>query len=218
MPLPNSAPISFSQLKTEFGQIGNPDFSEYYRGGLLVTGTSVNSSIPLSGTMNLSDFYGSAEFMKLDPSTTTIVLSAVNVVGGPGLTKIDIHTSGTIIYTLGSGSGGSESGTGHNYWGTPTNSVASGALYEVRATLDSVNGIQIIGANVIYTLLGETPTGNGYQTAWYPMTSVKTISGRGNNGDSTVEMAGILEFRKIYSTLTTTATLFSIYAESLINI
>lgn len=224
MTLPSSGALSLSQITEEFGQLstgnGKPDLNEYYRGGLLVTATSVNSSIPTSGSLSLSNFYGAAEFMRLDPVNASIGVAVTNLTGTLGSARMQFQTSGTITYITAAGSGGSIVVDGKDFWGTPTDFIPAGHLYEIRATLDNPTGMQTIGSNVTYQLLGETPTppASGYQTAWYPMTALRSIFGTANNGDSTVEMYGTLEFRKIYSTLTTTSTAFSLYVESVNNV
>lgn len=56
MALPGSGPMSLAQLQTEFGGSNPISLSEYYRGGAYVTAN--NSSVPTSGQMSLSQFYG----------------------------------------------------------------------------------------------------------------------------------------------------------------
>lgn len=212
MPLPNSAPISFSQLKNEFGQIGNPDFSEYYRGGLLVTGTSVNSSIPLSGTMNLSDFYGASEFMRFDSSPGFVNLYAATVNGTVGSASLNINRQGTIDITLQSGAGGTETAQYPSFWGTPTTLATAGDLYEIRAIQTSWQTDAATTANYTVNMLGVDE--NTTVTSWLTMDTARTISCTARNGSTFVEIAGTVEFRKKYSTMTTTSTSFTIYAES----
>lgn len=63
MALQSSGAISISDLRGEFGGSTPDAISEYYRAGSLVPDTDVNSGIPTSGVIALSDFYsGSSDF------------------------------------------------------------------------------------------------------------------------------------------------------------
>jgi len=57
----NPTPISIGNLQTEFGGTGVRALSTYYRGGSLVPNHSSNGTIPTSGTIALSNFYGTAK-------------------------------------------------------------------------------------------------------------------------------------------------------------
>ena len=56
MPLQLSGQITIQNLITECGGTGK--LSEYYRGGALVPDRAENSSVPTSGVIRLSNFYG----------------------------------------------------------------------------------------------------------------------------------------------------------------
>lgn len=58
MALQASGPISLSDIQTEFGGTNPISLSEYYAGGVYVP--SGTGSIPSSGTISLSDFYGTS--------------------------------------------------------------------------------------------------------------------------------------------------------------
>jgi len=59
MALPTSGQISLNDIKNEFGgSSSNIYISNYYRGGSYVPNTSVNNSIPTSGTVYFSYYYG----------------------------------------------------------------------------------------------------------------------------------------------------------------
>ena len=72
MALPISGPISLSQVQGEFGGANPISLIEYYRGGPYTT--SNNTSVPTSGAISLSNFYGA----------TRSVVVAYNVIGGGG--------------------------------------------------------------------------------------------------------------------------------------
>jgi hypothetical protein len=58
MPLPLSGVISLTDIQTEFGGTNPIELNEYYRGGAFVPNSAPNASIPTSGTISLSNFYG----------------------------------------------------------------------------------------------------------------------------------------------------------------
>lgn len=66
MALPTSGPLSLGNIQGEFGGSNPIALSEYYRGGGLVPNITANNSIPTSGTIEVSDFYG----------TTAVVVSS----------------------------------------------------------------------------------------------------------------------------------------------
>mgnify|MGYP005758706689 CR=1 FL=1 len=58
MALQTSGAISLANIQSEFGASNPISINEYYRGGANVPNSSANSSIPTSGTISLSNFYG----------------------------------------------------------------------------------------------------------------------------------------------------------------
>ncbi len=60
MALQSSGPISLAQIRGEFGGSIPDSMSEYYRGGAHVDSTPDTASIPLSGAISISNFYGTA--------------------------------------------------------------------------------------------------------------------------------------------------------------
>jgi hypothetical protein len=71
MALPASGPLSLSQIQGEFGGSNPISMSEYYRGGAFVTNN--NTSVPTSGTIAVSNFYGTVRriFIPLTISSST---------------------------------------------------------------------------------------------------------------------------------------------------
>ena len=95
------AAISFSQIQTEFT---GSSLSSWYRGGSLVPNTGTNASIPSSGSISLSQFYGAAKTLPYTPkiySFTTVGTTSVTVPAG--------MTSIAILMCGGGGGGGSGS-------------------------------------------------------------------------------------------------------------
>ena len=61
MALQSSGPISMSDIRTEFegsASSGARSISDYYRAGPIVPNHSGTSTIPTSGTISFSNFYG----------------------------------------------------------------------------------------------------------------------------------------------------------------
>ena len=78
MTLPSSGILTLSDIQTEFGGVNPARLSEYYAGGAYVPSgtTGVNGPVPTSGTIAISDFYGtSASVYTFDvtPSLKTTV-------------------------------------------------------------------------------------------------------------------------------------------------
>ena len=86
MALQTSGTISLNDIAGEFGGSTPHPLSEYYRGGGNVPDSSANSSIPTSGQINFSNFYGGANVTVLGDigvsSFTNILSSNYNCSGG----------------------------------------------------------------------------------------------------------------------------------------
>ena len=71
MALPTSGAISLNAIKNEFGgSSSNIYISNYYRGGSYVPNTSANNSIPTSGTVYFSYYYGGTNQQVWSPTIT----------------------------------------------------------------------------------------------------------------------------------------------------
>lgn len=71
MPMQTTGAISLQDLGIFFGRGGTRSLSMFYRGGDFVPDIPANSGIPTSGTIALSDFYGSVaqRTVSLTPSS-----------------------------------------------------------------------------------------------------------------------------------------------------
>ena len=81
MALQSSGAISLSDIQTEFGGSSPTSLSEYYRGGSNVINASVNNSIPTSGAISLTDFYG----------TEGVLASSFTRIGSVGNASINLQ-------------------------------------------------------------------------------------------------------------------------------
>ena len=77
MAVTSSAPISITDLVTEFGGSTPHALTEYYRGGSLVPDTATNSSVPASGAISLTDFFGAADTVTWTTVVTVAVVSGI---------------------------------------------------------------------------------------------------------------------------------------------
>ena len=69
MALQTSGTISLSNIQTEFGGTNPVSMSEYYRGGSYVTDN--NTEVPTSGSIDLSDFYGTVNIFTFNITSNT---------------------------------------------------------------------------------------------------------------------------------------------------
>jgi len=72
MAVTSSAPIDIGDLVTEFGGSAPHSLTEYYRGGSLVPNTTANNSVPTSGAISLTDFFGATATSGTNDRTLTI--------------------------------------------------------------------------------------------------------------------------------------------------
>lgn len=93
MTLPSSGTISINSLVGEYGSTGSDRrLSHYYRGGGLVANHSNNSSVPTSGTISLSNFYGQSN---TSPAPTSYSYSFTIGTTGSGISRgFFLNTSG----------------------------------------------------------------------------------------------------------------------------
>jgi len=78
MPIPGPGQaISINSIVTEFGGSAPHATSEYYRNGGLVPNNPINAAIPTSGTIRLSNFYGSGN-VPVRVSIPLVISSATN--------------------------------------------------------------------------------------------------------------------------------------------
>lgn len=91
MALPSSGAISFSQIQTEFGGTNPISLSEYYNttSGLGL-GISSQYSIPASGAIAMSNFYGAQKF-NFYPTTTFVTTTAPS-----GNAAIDVSSTSSM--------------------------------------------------------------------------------------------------------------------------
>ena len=159
MTLPNSGPLSISDLQGEFGGPAAPrNLLDYYRGGAYVPDTAQNASIPTSGAITLpDDFYGTAAQAFNGPTGQA---SSFNGLNGPANATFIINSDGTTSATT------NPSGTENTPdWAIPA-FAGVGNDYEVRATVQS----------------GSTPS-TGTVNSWLALSSNRSWSNQTNSNE-----------------------------------
>ena len=97
MAIQSAGQIALVQIRNEFGQTGQVSISDYYRNGGLVDADQ--SSVPLSGEISFTDFYGVDE----PSSGTSDTFYDVNtyyfrvIANDPGVYDIDVMWNGVIV-------------------------------------------------------------------------------------------------------------------------
>ena len=66
MAIPASGPLSLTDIQTEFGGSNPISLNEYYRGGAYVPNSTTTVSIPTSGAISVSNFYGTSRALNLE--------------------------------------------------------------------------------------------------------------------------------------------------------
>jgi len=152
MTLPTSGPLSLSDIQTEFGGSNPISLNEYYAGGSYVPAgtTGTNGAVPSSGTISISNFYGTSKTI----IQLTSPISVAYASGGffPAVVGYQLANDG-YVYT-GEGTF-SPSYSQFEQWDTASSTVGN---YEARATLNS----------------GTTPTGT--LNTWLNLGTTRTWS------------------------------------------
>jgi hypothetical protein len=113
MALPGSGVLTLADIQTEFGGTNPISLSEYYRGGGLVPDSSLNTSVPTSGVISVSDFYGASARLSLNYASTfsgTVVNGTSITIGTARGTRM-VHIQGVAITVPTSGTIGGVTAT-----------------------------------------------------------------------------------------------------------
>jgi len=113
MPIVNSGTVSLGDLQDEFGGTPPTELEEYYR-GLEVPDAIENQNVPTSGTVSLSDYYGSQNItyiinLSFSNSPTTIITDTVPLqveYNSPGTVSLPIPDYVNKVSTVLVGGGG----------------------------------------------------------------------------------------------------------------
>lgn len=98
MVLPSSGALSLDDIKGEFGGPVSPSLGDYYAGGAYVPAgtTGTNGAVPSSGTISISNFYGTTKFA-VSGGTTSV--SGSDSIFGPGSQTVTTSSAsaGTVV-------------------------------------------------------------------------------------------------------------------------
>lgn len=141
MAIPLTGPISLSMIQAEFGGPMPARLSDYYRGGLYVPDTPENASVPTSGPISMSNFYGASAAPPVSPP----VWVTPTVIGSfEALKPYDFQFNaydpdgGTVTYTKTGGlSDATLTSSGRLQGVAPNVSVETSSGFEVTATSSS---------------------------------------------------------------------------------
>lgn len=107
MAIPSSGAISLATIQTEYGGANPISLSEYYRGGTYVPNTATTTTIPTSGTISVSNFYGTSntQYFTISANQTNLDLRTyVNGLGYNGLADVVVTiNAGVTVYATTTG-------------------------------------------------------------------------------------------------------------------
>ncbi len=177
MALQGSGAISLANIQTEFGGSNPISLSEYYQAGTYVSEHS--SSVPVSGAIDLADFYGTEKAVRIVVSSNT---TNYNILTSATAAGYNNSTAQPIVVIVNSGVEVSGSGT---------HGMRTGALHAdtdliiiCNGTISGAHGgTNSGGADAIYF---ETTTGG---SGTYEVRNSGLIRGGGGGGGN----AGVAE-------------------------
>jgi hypothetical protein len=196
MPLPASGAISFSQLQTEMGGSNPISLSEYYLNGGIVRSTypdgfPINSTVPSSGAITMSNFYSAAGVFVFTSTITSnyanyhlnnVMLAAGWNGTSPVLVNVTIN-SGVYVYS------NQYNGTSDGIGGTPGFYVGT---LPARSSVTITNNGVIAGCGGFGAAYGPSPYGDGghgspaFSTAFagttYLINNYRIVGGGGGGG------------------------------------
>ncbi len=136
MTLQSSGPISMSQICAEFGAPSTTPLSGLYRGGAYVPNIAANATIPTSGAISLSNFYGTTATTPPAVTLTGATISDSDVLGTlSSSAQLSVLGNGTVTANLLNDGVGAFQLSPSTDWIIPNGSAPDD--YEVRATVNS---------------------------------------------------------------------------------
>lgn len=165
MAIVNTGTVSLADIQTEFGGTPPTEMEEYYR-GLEVPDALENQGVPTSGTISLSDFYGSQNItylinLSFDTTPTSVVIGSVELQQGfnsSAAISIPDYVSDVSVVVVGGGGGGAAAK------GTSGGSVSSNAPGGGGGALAWANDISVNPLLNYYVGVGTGGTGGIYNS------------------------------------------------------
>lgn len=139
MTIVSSGQISINDIVAEFGGSGQHGLTEYYRGGSFVTNSSLNTSIPTSGQISLTDFYGAQAYTLLSVlGNTTWTTGSTSSTTSTKSVSVPSGTKSVVIMGgIGTNGGRRTLHTGATFGGSSLTEVASTNNALAEYTFDS---------------------------------------------------------------------------------
>ena len=145
MALQTSGAISLNDIAGEFGGSVPHSINEYYRGGGLVPDSGANSSIPTSGTISFSQFYGGTNISTIGTIVVASQGSQSHNIGKTTTTVSGVSLSRGIISAMGSWTD-RNADAANSYidtWVHQTNGIVGAAFMASTQTMSGLNGSNI---------------------------------------------------------------------------
>lgn len=172
MAISSSFPVTFSSVRTEFGEDANPSLRDYYAGGGLVQSgaTGVDGPIPSSGTILLSAFRGSYAYLYDGTITPSSVLSG-NLSNPSGSYITYAYNSG--LSAAAAGSASPSTFQGHSFeLSTAWTGGSYGAAYTTKVSYFRVNYGSNPGYDAFSSITCEGVTFNNPGSSYYTYTQI----------------------------------------------
>lgn len=163
MGIVNTGTVSLGDLQTEFGGTPPTEMEEYYR-GLEVPDALENQNVPTSGTIKLSDFYGSQNItyllsLSFDTTPTNVVIGSVQLQTGYNASTnlfLPNYVNKVSVCVVGAGGGGAAAK------GNSGGSVSSNAPGGGGGALAWANDISISNSILYSVTVGAGGAGGIY--------------------------------------------------------
>lgn len=169
MTIVSSGQITMNDIVAEFGGSGQHGLTEYYRGGSFVANNSLNTSVPTSGQISLTDFYGAVKYTTLSilGSQTWITASTSSTTSSQSVSVPSGTKSVVIMGGIGTNGSRKSLHTGATFGGSSLTEVTSRNNTLAEYTFDSA----IFAGNTTLT---------GTQTATMTYSNSQQVYGSGH--------------------------------------
>lgn len=190
MALQASGAISLNDIAGEFGGSVPHSINEYYRGGGLVPDSSANSSIPTSGTISFSQFYGGTNISTIGTIVVGSQGSQSHSIGKTTTTASGVCTASGILSAMGSWTDRNADAANSllDCWIFQTNGIVGTAFMASSQTMTGLNGSQITTPSGITTTFP-----GGLQVKDTTVSAIEYLGQflvDGSNGSNTVRRYG----------------------------
>lgn len=207
MALPTSGALTLADIQTEFGGSNPISLSEYYAGGSYVAaGTSgTNGAIPSSGTISISNFYGTSAYIPPTNLTQKAIFGYGYAGSTPGVRINNLVSSSGVVGTDNTGVGTQRAGPGAAGYGSDKAIFAYGTYMSGGMGF----GISFYNLSNLVSNLGVVASDTtGVGTVRWKMAAAgygsdKAIFGYGENSSVSFSMTNLVSNAGVVATDTT---------------